>query len=80
MKINSLNLQTYQSINGLKSLRSPNVEQHTQPKQGKKLAGSSFSELLNREEIKFLNDNFNRVENRDKPSSKLLGRKIDIVA
>ena len=80
MKINSINLQTYQSISALKSRMPQNVEQAVQTKQPKKLAGSSFSELLNREEINFLKENFNRIDDRGKEASKVQGRRIDILA
>ena len=80
MKVDSINLQTYQNINALKSRRLQNIDPPDHPRQEKKLAGSSFAQLLSKQEINFLDENFSNTDDKNKAASKTHGRRIDLVA
>jgi hypothetical protein len=85
MKITNISLQTYQSMNALKSVKNNAADAPAkQVSRSKNLEGASFSDLLDKKEIEFLNKNFtkpvetDRKDNRN--SGRIQGKRIDILA
>jgi hypothetical protein len=85
MKVTSLNIQAYQNINALNNQKKTAVKAPVQNITNQKLHGAEFLDHLNKQEIKFLNKNFNNSDNTKKHSSvnhspEKYTRRIDILA
>ncbi len=85
MKITNISLQTYQSMNALKGVKNDAADAPAkQITRSKNLEGASFSDLLDKKEIEFLNKNFTKVSETvradTKNSGRIQGKRIDILA
>jgi len=85
MKVTSLNIQAYQNISTINNHKKPAADAVAKNTPNQKLHGAEFLNYLNKQEIKFLNKNFNAHENTSKYSNEekspeKFTRRIDILA
>ncbi len=85
MKINAINLQTYQNLSIEKNRAAKKAHQNITAKQTHNIEGAKFAEYLDKNEIKYLNKNFKPAgiagaDNKGSDPVDAVRRRIDILA